>query len=98
MNLKKTPKELYKIAKEFEKRNKNLIIGDIIGVGGYGLVVDIKKPYSNLVGKLIKKEINDETNLIYEFKGLNIIKIVKIYTENILVDKEKNKEEKYHLI
>ena len=95
MNSKKTPQELYKIAREFEKKNKNLIIGDIIGVGGYGLVVDIKKPYNSLVGKLIKKEINDETNLILEFKGPNIVKINKIYSENIKLD---NIEEKYHFI
>ena len=49
-----------------------------------------------MVAKLIKKEKNDETSHISDIIGPNIIKINKIYTEHIIINKKD--EWKYHLI
>jgi serine/threonine protein kinase len=98
MNTKKTEEELIDIAKQFIN-GEIKEIGKTIGYGGFGLVVEAITKTKTYVGKLIKKEKHDETDLIYDIKGPNIINIIKVYTKPVKIGKDADEhDEEYHFI
>ena len=86
---------LEKILKEhFKKDNEdNLKFGKILGSGAFGLVSEVIYKNKTYAAKLVKKEKEfNESDLVFEFKSLNIVKIMKIYSKRI------NDKESYNLI
>lgn len=69
-----------------------------LGNGAFGFVVEVSYHSRNLAGKLIKKEINDETDLIREFKGRNIIKTTLIINNINFENDDEEKTENYNFI
>ena len=68
------------------KNNKIIPTKKILGIGGFGIVKEVQYKYKTYAGKLIERNKNtkyNESDLILEFKGPNIIQIYKIFTEVI---------------
>ena len=63
----------------------NIIPKKILGTGGFGIVKEVQYKNKILAGKLTerKNEKYNESDIITEFKGPNIMKVVKKYTEII---------------
>ena len=80
------------------KHKQGLKLGNILGYGGFGFVVEVIYKGKYLAGKVIKKEKNDETDLITEFKGPNIISTTKIFNIDFKNDNDDSQIEKYHFI
>jgi len=79
----------------------NLEIIKQLGSGGFGAVYEVKsekfeKPYAAKI--LEKNEKFNESELILEFRGPNIVKVNKIYEKKILIKNEQKKENIYNLI
>ena len=60
-------------------------IGKILGIGSYGIIKEVKYKEKIYAGKLIekrKKKIN-ESDLIRDLRGPNIVKIIGIFEKKI---------------
>ena len=101
MNQNKKNKDYFnKIFKKIaEEKNLNSISS--LGSGAFGEVYEVIEEKKNkyFAAKLIKddEKEDNESDLMREFRGPNIIKVNKIYRE-AFVDSEKRNEEKYSLI
>ena len=76
--------EQKKVIKKFVDENEDLEkMGNKIGAGSFGLVVEMKVKDDNKIyaAKLIEKNKKklDESELILKFRGPNIVKVTKIY-------------------
>ena len=84
---------LEKTFREF-LNNFNLKMGKKLGSGGFGLVKEVVYNEKEYAAKLIKRENYlefQESELIKEFRGPNIVKVTKIYNQ-------KYKNEEYNII
>ena len=66
------------------EKNPEYKLGKKLGKGGFGFVVEIKHKNKIYAGKLIKKNKNEsinEADLITNFKGPGIVKVIKILSE-----------------
>ena len=82
-----------KAFEEIAKEN-NLKVAKSLGRGGFGLVKEVTYNKKSYAAKLIKKSKEDdidESDLIMEFRGPGIVKIIKIFKKII-------GGETYHLI
>ena len=79
----------------------NLKIIKPLGSGGFGTVYEVKaeKFDKACAAKILEKnEKFNESELILEFRGPNIVKVNKIYEKKILMKNEQKKEKIYNLI
>mgnify|MGYP002626305901 CR=1 FL=1 len=94
MNKKKEEKSMKDIFDDFLKDHPEIKFEKTIGEGGFGLVNEVKYKNKSYAAKLVKREKKyNESDLVYEFKSLNIVKIVKIYDK-----KYEDINESYNLI
>ena len=63
----------------------NIIPKKILGTGGFGIVKEVEYKGKIFAGKLTERKNAkfNESDIITEFKGPNIMKVVKRYTETI---------------